>query len=323
MTLRLTWVVLLAATTACGGAAPAATPSATSAPPVAAPVAKPDVDVTLDDDDAPQNPYVAFGSLWVAAHHASAVVRLDLATGKQLARIPTGAAEPGGITAGAGLVWVTHYGSAQSVVGIDPRTNKVVRRFKLPGESCCQPAVLGSTIWVAAGGPDSPAIVGLAASNGHLVRRIDGVDGPVVVGAALWASQQGVPAIVDPSTGSITPTMAPRGAVMWASPPADGLTWVTREGVALGLSADGSVTRTVMAPGGLKLTVLEGMAVTSGSTVWVADGETTLWRIDPGATEAVKAVTLQRDTLSISGDGTGGVWVALFDKARVQHFARQ
>jgi sugar lactone lactonase YvrE len=314
---------MLATTTACGGAAPAATPStaATSAAATAAPDAKPDFDVALDEGDAPQNPYVAFGSVWVAAHHATYVIRIDLATGKKLARIPTGSSQPGGITAGAGLVWVTHYGSAQSLVGIDPLTNKVVRRFKLPGESCCQPAVLGSTVWVAAGGEDRPAIIGFAVTDGHVVRRVDGVDGPVVVGAALWASQQGLPVIVDPRSGAITETKAPRGAVIWASPPADGMTWVTREGAALGLSADGTVTRTVMAPGGAKLTVLEGMAVTSGRTVWVADGESTLWRIDPDAVAAVKAVTLPRDTASIAGDGKGGVWVALFGKAHVLHFA--
>src|SRR5439155_5453508 len=115
-------------------------------PPVAAP-AKPDIDITLHSGDAPQNPYPAFGSLWVAAHHANAVVRLDLLTGKTLARIPTGV-EPGGITAGAGLVWVAHYGLGKLLVGINPNSNTVVRRVKLSGESCCQPAVLGATVWV-------------------------------------------------------------------------------------------------------------------------------------------------------------------------------
>jgi streptogramin lyase len=219
MARRIACAVLLSTITACGGASRAAhpAPSSTSAVPVAAPDAKPDIDVALADEDAPQSPYAAFGSLWVAAHHSTVVVRLDLATGKKLARITTGVAQPGGITAGAGLVWVTHYGSGQVLVGIDPRTNTVVRRFKLPGESCCQPAVLGSTVWVAAGSEERPAIVGLAASDGHLVRRVDGVDGPVVVGTALWASQQGTPVIVDPRTGAITPSNAPRGAVMRSS----------------------------------------------------------------------------------------------------------
>jgi hypothetical protein len=219
------------------------------------------------------------------------------------------------------LVWVTHYGPGRTLVGIDPRTNKVVRRFKLPDNSCCQPAVLGSTVWVAVGAEDRPALLGLAVSDGHVVRRVEGVYEPVVVGSTLWASREGTPVIVEPRTGAITETKAPDSVVWAASPPADGLTWVTSDGAAVGLAADGTVSRTVMAPGGLKLTVLDGMAVTSGRTVWVADGETTLWRIDPGAKEAVKAVILPRDTQTIAGDGKGGVWVALFGEAHVEHFA--
>src|SRR3954464_2659356 len=103
-------VLLLSSAAACGGSSsspvgsdsPSVGPSATSPVPV-----KPDIDVALGADDAPQNPYVAYGSLWVAAHHTKAVLRLDLTSGKTIARIKTGAVEPGGITAGHGLVWVT------------------------------------------------------------------------------------------------------------------------------------------------------------------------------------------------------------------------
>jgi len=278
----------------------------------------PDIDVALHSRDAPQNPYVAYGSLWVAAHHTKAVLRLDLATGKVLARIKTGAYEPGGITAGHGLVWVTHYGAGRLLIGIDPDTNTIVRRTKLPGESCCQPAVLGPTVWVAAGKPDAPAVVGVNARTGHIVKHVSGIDGPVVVDGHLWASKSGGTVVVNTRTGGLTSTSV-FGAVLWDSPPVDDLVWSMQDGAAAGLSYDGHVSRIVLSSTNDKLSYTEGMAVTSGDTVW-AVSELSLWRIDSGAKAAVLAAGLDRDIHSIVGDGTGGVWVALFDAARMQHF---
>jgi len=317
----LAGLALLSLAVGCGGSSSSPASPGSSSPRASAsapaPV-KPDLDVALKPNDAPQNPYVAFGSLWVAAHHSEAVLRLDLATGKTLARIKTGAVEPGGITAGHGLVWVTHYGTGRLLIGIDPTTNAIVRRTKLPGESCCQPAVLGSTVWVAAGHPDAPALVGVDVRTGRIVKHISGIDGPVVVGGQLWASNAGNTVIVDPRDGTVTPTAA-IGTVLWASPTVDGLTWGMHDGAASGLASDGSVARTVLGQGDLKLSYTEGMAITSAQTVW-AVSEISLWRIDSGAKSAVLAAGLDRDIHSIAGDGKGGVWVALFDASRMQHF---
>jgi hypothetical protein len=318
---------LVLAVAACGGSSPSGSPSKSPAPSATAsataltPDTPPDIDVALQEGDAPENPYVAFGSLWVVAHHAAAVVRLDLVTGRKLARIPTGWSQPGGIIASGDLLWVTHYNTDAGLVAIDPRTNKVVRRVKLPGESCCQPAVLGSTIWVSSYANDAPAILAVDARTGRIGRRVDGVDGPVVVGGKLWAMKEGVPMVVDPLTGSLASTPTTANIFLTPSPALDGLTWATLGGNAVGLGADGGTRRTVTGPGGARMMYLEGMAVTSADTVWVADGESVVWRIDPGATEAVRAVQVHRDTVSISGDGKGGVWVALFGVDRMQHFA--
>ena len=312
-------VLLLSFAAACSGSSSPGGPEPSNARPSssAAPT-KPDIDVALRTNDAPQNPYVAYGALWVAAHHAKAVLRLDLTTGKTVARIKTGAVEPGGITAGHGLVWVTHYGTGHLLIGIDPQTNKIVRRTKLPGDSCCQPAVLGSTVWVAAGVPDAPVVVGVDARTGRITDRIRGIDGPVVVDGHLWASMDGDTVIVNPRTGDLTYTSA-IGAVLWSSPTVDGLAWATLDGAAVGLATDGNVARTVLDPDGEKLSFSEGMAVTSGTTVWTVS-EVSLWRIDPGAKSAVLAAALDRDIHSIAGDGKGGVWLAGFDASRMEHF---
>src|ERR1043165_2069534 len=116
-------LALLSLAVGCGGSSSppshADSPSPRASTSTPAPV-KPDIDVALKTNDAPQNPYVAFGSLWVAAHHAKAVLRLDETTGKTVARIRTGAVEPGGIAAGDGLLWVTHYATGRLLIGIDP-----------------------------------------------------------------------------------------------------------------------------------------------------------------------------------------------------------
>jgi hypothetical protein len=314
-------LALLSLAVGCGGSSSSsASPKATSQRPSASSPApaKPDIDVALRTGDAPQNPYVAYGSLWVAAHHTKDVLRLDLTTGKILARIKTGAVEPGGIIAGHGLVWVVNYGAGRLLVGIDPHSNKIVRRTKLPGESCCQPAVLGSTVWVAAGGPDAPVVVGVDARSGRIVKHISGIDGPIVVDGQLWASRDGDTVVVNPRSGDVTSTSA-FGTVLWDSPPVDGLAWGMQDGAAVGLAPDGHVARTVLDQDDYQLSYSEGMAITSGPTVW-AVSEISLWRIDPGAKAAVLATGLDRDIHSIAGDGNGGVWVADFDGARMQHF---
>ena len=316
----LATLALLVLVVGCGGASStSADPKPSSPHPTAksAAPAKPDIDVALRSRDAPQNPYVAYGSLWVAAHHTKAVLRLDLATGKTIARIKTGAVEPGGITAGSGLLWVTHYGPGRLLIGIDPDTNRIVRRTKLPGDSCCQPAVLGSTVWVTAGVPEA-TVLGVSARSGHIIRRISGIDGPVVVDGHLWATKNGGMVIVNPRTGGLT-TTSTYGAALAESAPIDGLVYAMQQGAAAGLATDGHVARTVSAPDGLQLSYSEGMAITSGETVWVVS-EISLWRIDPGAKTAVLATSLDRDIHSIAGDGRGGVWVALFDAARMQHY---
>jgi hypothetical protein len=297
------------------------TPS-TSASIVAPKLAKPDAEVAFETGDAPQNPVAGYGSLWVPAHHAGAVLRVDVKTGKLLARINTGDS-PGNILVGAGKVWVAQYADTHTLVAIDPATNRIALRVRLPGESCCQPAILGSTVWVTAADASGPSIVAVNAATGHLGKRIHGVDGPIVVGHRLWASQDGLLVEVNTTTGDAVGIGAPPNIGIVAAPAAQGLTWAwdAVAGAAYGLNSDGTLGRTVKGPGGASLGGSDGMVVTSGDTVWATDGVWNLWRIDAGATAAVQVARTVADLLCVAGDGHGGVWVSFFNTDKVQHFS--
>jgi len=282
---------------------------------------QPDHVVSLEAGDAPQNPYAAFGALWIAAHHSGTVIRLDLLTGGHVVRIATGTA-PGGITAGAGRVWATHYTpDGKLLVGINPVTNRVALKVSLPGESCCQPAVLGSMVWVTAADGSNARIAGVNATSGRITMLIAHVDNPVVVQNQLWAWQDGAPRMVDPTSGAITAPTTP-GLLLPATGPAQGLSWTWSEGTAVGIDATHTARRTMKAQDGGPLGADDGSVVTSGQTVWATNGESILWRIDAASSTAVDTYESgDAGTLTIAGDGRGGVWLCESDRDRVLHFA--
>lgn len=310
-------MVVIAALAGCSGSGTQKEGAGPPTPSRAA-LALPDIDVPLREGDAPQNPVLAFGSVWVAAHHAQAVVRVDPA-GTVLARVPTGGDNPGGIAAGDGLVWTTHYGPSHLLVAIDPASDKVVRRFVLPRESCCAPAVLDHTVWVAA----SPAVVAVNSVTGRIGRTIPDADDPIVVGRRLWVTHQGRREVVDVATGTLSPAALPAEVTVSSGDLAAGLTWGSRAGVVVGVDASGTVRRTVTGPKGGRLFYGDaGSVVPSADNVWVTDGTSKIWRITAATGSLVLIAKLLLDrALSLVGDGAGGVWVALFNLNRVEHYA--
>ena len=79
-----------------------------------------------------------FGSIWVAGGPSSTVTRIDRATGKATSNTVTRTVSTGGETdalaLGAGALW---YGTTTSnMLGrIDPATNAILGKLKLPGPS--------------------------------------------------------------------------------------------------------------------------------------------------------------------------------------------
>ena len=107
-------------------------------------------------------PVVAARSLWLVDDKAGEVVRIDLRTGRELARIRRlgiDSGQPFFLTgAGAGSVWV--YSEAGAVARIDPGSNRVTALVPLPGARPGGPAgrgflfggptaFAGGAVWIA------------------------------------------------------------------------------------------------------------------------------------------------------------------------------
>jgi YVTN family beta-propeller protein len=91
---------------------------------------------------------VGEGAVWVLNQTDGTVSRIDPETNKVVATIETGVAGPGGdIAAGEGAVWVR--GTKVLLVVLDPRTNRVVKRFGPPSGSGAVRAGKGK-VWVSA-----------------------------------------------------------------------------------------------------------------------------------------------------------------------------
>jgi DNA-binding SARP family transcriptional activator len=78
---------------------------------------------------------VGFGSIWVAGGDSAAVTRIDASTNRVAATIPIGSSHgvantAFAIAAGAGGIWTA--AGANAIVRIDPATNRVAERVRVP-----------------------------------------------------------------------------------------------------------------------------------------------------------------------------------------------
>ena len=94
-----------------------------------------------------------FGSIWVPSCGDHALIRIDPATAKPIATIAVVPANSeGGITIGAGSVWIV--AKPSTLVRIDPATNQVSVSIDLPSGSE-NPTFSNGFIWVSSFGHDS------------------------------------------------------------------------------------------------------------------------------------------------------------------------
>lgn len=280
---------------------------------------RPDIVIKLNAGDAPQNPVVVGGVLWVAAHRHDETLRVDIPSRKVTARVNTGT-WPGAVAVGDNRVWIVHY-KFGGLVALDTTTAQFVTRVSFDGEGCCRPALIGSTVWGTALVDGEPTLIGADAKTGKVLHTLAGVGDPFVVDGGLWAVKSGRLVKVDVVSAKVTPLPATDTVQGAPGGQAQGLSWTLNEaGVAIGLDTAGKVSRTVLAPAGVTFTGEGASVTTSGDTVWITDGVAALWRIRAGDTQVQKYAQLTPDELSLSGDGKGGVWVSLFASDTVEHF---
>jgi YVTN family beta-propeller protein len=221
------------------------------------------------------------GSVWQTDYENNAVLRIDPATGKVLAKIPVGL-QPLGVVVTAGSVWVANEHSG-SVTRIDPATNKVVATIPINSPDSAGPQIMTA----------GPGGVWVDVDNMGSVVRIDAATNKVglVVPFNGWVASDGEQVWIAADTGI--------------------------DGLAQAIRIDPDTGKVITAvdleqdPGEC------GLAVGLGS-VWVATAGLT--RIDPSKGRIVGRLDLGDDCGSLIVAG-GAVWSAAEGKSYVDRIS--
>jgi virginiamycin B lyase len=134
---------------------------------------------------------VGFGSLWIPSCGQHTLIRADLTTGKIQATLPVGPANSeGGITAGAGSIWLmTNAGSV--LARIDPISNTVVADISTPAGSFC-PLFADGFVWITS--TENSVLTKVDPSTNKIVAQIPVGKNPrfLTYGAdSIWTLNQG------------------------------------------------------------------------------------------------------------------------------------
>jgi len=162
-------------------------------------------------------PAVDFGSLWVADCRNGTLVRVDLASPRVVAAIPTGVADPQGelsVATGAGSVWLLT-DAAGVLSRVDPATNQVAARIRVRAHSYCAAYGFGS-VWVASSADGTPegagAVQRIDPGTNQVVATIPVGRGPRFLAAGaggVWTLDQGDGTVsrVDPARNALAATI--------------------------------------------------------------------------------------------------------------------
>ncbi len=151
---------------------------------------------------------LADGALWVADCKDMTLNRIDTATAKIVAVIPTGIADPHGelnVVAGAGSIWVPS-DAAGAIARIDPATNKVTATIKVDPGSAYMAFGFGS-VWAVSG--KTQVIQRIDPGSNAVVKTtlLGKAPGFLVAGeGAVWVQEQGdgTLARIDAVTGDVS-----------------------------------------------------------------------------------------------------------------------
>jgi streptogramin lyase len=212
---------------------------------------------------------IDFGSLWVADCPEAAVKRIDIKTGKLVATISSGIANPleGELNTvtGGGSVWIGS--DARGVIArIDPATNKVIASIPVEPGSWYLTYGLGA-LWA-------------VSSKAQVLQRIDPatntVTGKVALGAtpgflvagegAVWVQEQGdgTVARIDPATVTVTGRVKVGANLKWGDiDTGDGKVW---------LRTTDDQEFAVIDPQSLAILARLGKPVGSGALRWTPTG---------------------------------------------------
>jgi virginiamycin B lyase len=223
---------------------------------------------------------IAFGSIWVPICSDGSVQRVDAASQKIVASIPSGVANTeGGITSGAGSVWMPS-DAAGVLARIDPATNKVVAKIPIPAGSFTAAFDAGS-VWITS--TKNSLLTRVDAKTEKVIAKIPVGPTPrfLAVGmGSIWTLNQGDGSVsrVDPASNKVAATIevgvpGPGGDIAVG----EGAVWVTAIGKPLSKidPATNRVAAQYVGKGG------DALRVGLGS-LWLSNHELhEVWRIDP------------------------------------------
>jgi YVTN family beta-propeller protein len=216
-------------------------------------------------------------------------------------------------------IWIGRGDDAGSIVRIDPATNRVLARKRLPGRATSVAAGRGHAWAVEAG---SSTVVRLDAARGALrSSSAHGVPSDVAVAGDVVAvanGEDGTAALFDNSSGVFQQTVQLGGFGLSESSVAvdSHSAWVAARGqlerIDLGTGMPAGTTTLPFAHEGEGRTEVSATDVAVGEgSVWVTGDvlNPTLWRIDPGGTRRTVAIALPfgPDAVAVA---EGTVWVA-------------
>jgi virginiamycin B lyase len=237
------------------------------------------------------------GALWVTsvapgdlgAPGKDAVTRIDPATGRTVATVTVRRA-PLDLAATPGAVWVTNAGGGgDSVVRIDPQTNRLAGRPVRTGASPQSLAAGGGSLWVA--NHDARTVTRIDPASGKVVATIRVPSEPhrVAYGAgAAWVGNWHDDSVsrIDPKTNRVVGSPIP-----------------------IGSHHAGNL---VVGAG--------GVWVTSDYRVDGATEDVVIVRIDPQANRAVETVAVGGHPIDVAA-AAGAIWVSVADPGTVLRIA--
>jgi YVTN family beta-propeller protein len=222
------------------------------------------------------------GSVWQTDYENNAVLRIDPASGKVLAKIPVGL-QPLGVVVTAGAVWVANEHSG-SVTRIDPATNKVVATIPINSPDSAGPQIMTAGpggVWVDVDNMGSVVRIDAATNKVGLVVPLNGW--VASDGEQVWiADDAGIDGLaqairIDPDSGKVIT------AVDLEQDPGEcglavglGSVWVATGGLTRIDPVSGRIV------GRLDLGADCGNLIVAGGSVWsAAEGQLYVVRISP------------------------------------------
>ena len=230
------------------------------------------------------------------------------------------ASEPEIVAVGAGSVWVSS--RSGSVSRIDPRTNSVIARIRLPVRGTSWIAAEKRTVWVAVVGRGKVTLVRIDPKRDKVVARVDvgsgsGPPSALAVGAgAVWVAlfDESKVARIDPQTNAVLKKIvtdefqvgAPSGIAI-----AEGAVWAANHREGTVIQIDPKTNRVARR---LRVELEEGAGPgrlsAGGDSLWLASaGGQTVARIEPRANR-VSATLTGCPSVNVVAFGLGSVWGA-------------